>query len=116
MFVGHGRAVAEGGMEPRRVVPAFDEAEAGDFRLGLRGKAMAFQQLAFESGEEAFAHRVVIGVADRSHRRPHAGFLAAFAECQRRILAALVAVMDDAVRPRWPIAISSASSTRSVRR
>jgi hypothetical protein len=42
MFVGDGRAVAEGGMQPRRFVPAFDEAEAGDLRLGLRRKAAAF--------------------------------------------------------------------------
>src|ERR1700736_1257321 len=98
MFVGDGRAVAEGGMQPRRVVPAFDEAEASGLRLGLRRKAAAFQQLAFESREEALAHRVVVGVADRSHRWPHAGFVAAFAECQRRVLAALVAVMDNAVR------------------
>ena len=51
MFVGDGRAVAEGGMQPRRVVPAFDEAEAGDLRLGLRRKAAAFQQLAFDQEE-----------------------------------------------------------------
>src|SRR6266403_146229 len=75
MFVGYGRAVAEGGMQPRRVVPAFDEAEAGHLRLGLRRKAATFQQLALEGREEALAHRVVVGVADRSHRRPHAGFL-----------------------------------------
>ena len=62
MFVGHGGAVAEGGMQPRRVVPAFDEAEAGNLRLGLRRKAAAFQQLAFKGREEAFAHRVVVGV------------------------------------------------------
>src|ERR1700686_2983508 len=86
MFVGDGRAVAEGGMQPRRVVPAFDEAEAGDLRRGLRRKAAAFEQLAFEGREEALAHRVVVGVADRSHRWPHAGFLAAFAECQRRVV------------------------------
>jgi hypothetical protein len=36
MFVGNGRAVAEGGMQPRRVVPAFDEAEAGDLRPKLK--------------------------------------------------------------------------------
>src|ERR1700724_998766 len=86
-------------MQSHRVVPAFDKGEAGDLRLGLRRKAATFQQLAFEGREEALAHRIVVGVADRSHRRPHTGFLATFAECQRRILAALVAVMDDAVRP-----------------
>src|SRR6266446_5361461 len=116
MFVGYGRAVAEGGMQPRRVVPAFDEAEAGHLRLGLRRKAATLQQLAFEGREEALAHRVVVGVADRSHRRPHAGFLAAFAECQRGILAALVAVMDDAARPALTDRHFQRSSTSSVRR
>src|SRR6267142_168935 len=73
-------------MQSHRVVPAFDKGEADDLRLGLRGKAATFQQLAFEGREEALAHRIVVGVADRSHRRPHTGFPATFAECQRRIL------------------------------
>jgi len=67
MFVGDGRAVAEGGMQPRRVGPAFDEAEAGDLRLGLRRKAAAFQQLAFEGREEPVGHggvHAAAGAAD----------------------------------------------------
>src|SRR5712675_1051948 len=60
-------------MQSHRVVPAFDKGEADDLRLGLRRKAATFQQLAFEGREEALAHRIVVGVADRSHRRPHTG-------------------------------------------
>ena len=34
-FVGHGRAVSQGRVQPDRVVPALDVAEAGHLRLGL---------------------------------------------------------------------------------
>ena len=34
-FIGHGRAVARSRMEPHRVVPAFDVAEARHLNLGL---------------------------------------------------------------------------------
>src|SRR6476659_1265619 len=39
------------------------------------------------------------GIPDRAHRRPHAGFLAALAECERGILATLVGMMDHV---SWP--------------
>lgn len=38
------------------------------------------------SVEEALAHGVIVGITDRPHGRPHAGFLAPLAERQRRIL------------------------------
>src|SRR3954454_13320111 len=38
-------------------------------------------------------------IPDRAHRGPHAGFLAALAESQRGILAALVGMMDHVARP-----------------
>ena len=93
-----GRAIAQGGVKPDRIVPGFEEAEAGDSRLGLGGEAATIQQLAFERGEETLAHGVVVGVADRPHRRAHAGLFAPMAERQRGILAALVAVMDHLAR------------------
>ena len=40
-FVGHGRAVTQGRVQPDRVVPALDVAEAGHLRLGLGGKPAA---------------------------------------------------------------------------
>lgn len=41
------------------------------------------------------AFRVVVGVTDRSGRRPDAGILASVAEGQRCVLRALIAMMDD---------------------
>ena len=40
-------------------------------------QAAPVDQLALEGGEEALGHRVVVGVADRAHRRAHAHLLAA---------------------------------------
>ena len=54
-------------MQPHRVVPTFDEAEAGHLGLDLGREPAALQQFAFERGEEALAHGVVVGIADRSH-------------------------------------------------
>ena len=39
-------------MQPDRVVPAFNKAETGHFRLGLRREPAALQQFAFQRGEE----------------------------------------------------------------
>src|ERR1700729_2695272 len=80
------------------IVPPLDVAEDRHPGLGLRCEPAACQQLAFQCGEEALAHGVVVGVTDRSHGWTHAGFPAAAAERQRCILAALVAVVDDITR------------------
>ena len=66
-FAGHGRAVAQAGMQADGVVSAFDAAEAGHARFGLRGKPAAAEWFGFEGGEEALGHGVVVGVAARSH-------------------------------------------------
>src|ERR1051326_1426233 len=57
LFVGYGRAIPQGGVQPHRVVEAFDVAEAGGARLGLRGEAPSLEQLALERREEALASR-----------------------------------------------------------
>jgi hypothetical protein len=44
-----------------------DEGEHCASRLGLRLEPAALEQFAFESREEALAHGVVIGIADRTH-------------------------------------------------
>jgi hypothetical protein len=67
-----------------RVVPAFDVLEDGQARSGLGREAVAIEQLALERGEEALAHRVVVRITDRSHRRPDAHQLAATPEGERR--------------------------------
>lgn len=47
------------------IVPALDEPEDGHAGLRLGSELSPVEQLAFERGEEALAHRVVVGVADR---------------------------------------------------
>src|SRR3984893_6437241 len=90
--------MADAGMATSGIVPPLDVAEDRHPGLGLRYEPAACQQLAFQCGEEALAHGVVVGVTDRSHGRAHAGFAAAAAERQRCILGALVAVVDDIAR------------------
>jgi len=58
--------------------------------IDLRFEAAAVEQFTFEHGNEALAHGVVQAIAYRTHRRSHSGLVAAFAEGQRGILAALV--------------------------
>src|SRR5262249_46876352 len=55
---------------------------------------MAVEQLALERREEALAHRVVVRVPDRAHGWPHAHVAAALPEGDRRVLTALIGMMD----------------------
>ena len=71
-------------MAARGIAPALDELEAGDPRLGL--ELPAVEQLAFEGGEKALAHGVVVAIADRTHRRANTHFPAAQAEGDGRVL------------------------------
>src|ERR1700675_1128065 len=77
-----------------RVIPSFDELEDCHARLDLGFEATAVEQFTFERGKEAFAHRVIEAIADRTHRGPHAGLAAALAEGDRSVLAALVRMMN----------------------
>ena len=81
-------------MAPFRIVPALDELEDGHAGLRLGLELPPIEQLALQGGEEALAHRIVVGIANRPHRRPDAGFLAAQAEGDRGVLRSLVRVMD----------------------
>ena len=94
-----GRQIAERGVAAAWIVEALDELEDGHARFGLRLEPAAIEKLALERGEEALRHRVVVGVADRAHRGPHAGLAAALAERDGGILRALIRVMDDILRP-----------------
>jgi len=71
------------------IVPAFDEVEDGEARVGLGAEAFAIEQLALERREEALTHGVVVGVAHTAHRRADAGLATAPAEGERRVLAAV---------------------------
>jgi hypothetical protein len=57
---------------PLRVVPAFDVAEDGQARLGVRREAAPREQLAPERGEARLGHRAVVRVAPGARRRPNA--------------------------------------------
>ena len=85
-FVFDGRQIAQGRVATGRVVEAFDELKDGHPRLAVRSEATPIDQLAFEGREETLAHRIVVGVADRACRWTNAGFLAASAESDRRVL------------------------------
>src|SRR2546425_1279310 len=76
------------------VVPAFDEVEDGEARVGLRAEAFAIEQLALERRDEALAQGVVVGIAHTAHRRPDAGLATAPAVGERGVLAALIRVMN----------------------
>ena len=61
--------------------------------LALAAEADAIEQLALERGEEALTHCLVVAVAHRSHRRLDAGLATPQPERDRRILAALEALL-----------------------
>src|SRR5215471_11274823 len=84
-------------MTAARVIPAFDEIEYRHACLDLSFEAATLEQLAFERGEKALAHRVVEAVAHRAHRGPHPGLLAASSEGQRGVLATLIRMMNHTV-------------------
>ncbi len=85
-------------MSAARIVPAYDELEAGHASLGLGAEFTPFEQLAFERGEEALAHGVVVGIADGPNRRADAGILAAQTECHGCVLRPLIAMMDEVLQ------------------
>src|SRR6266508_450631 len=81
------------------VVPAFDEVEESEARVGLGAEAFAIEQLALERREEALTHSVVVSVAHTAHRRADAGVTTVPAEGERRVLTPLIGVMNHIGRP-----------------
>ena len=55
--------------------------------------AAPVDELAFQAGEEALGHGVVVGIAHTAHRRANAHPLAALAEVHAGVLAALDALL-----------------------
>src|SRR3984957_15667537 len=86
-------------MTPMRVVPTFDPLKNSHLRFGLAFESTAVQHLALEGSEKALCHRVVVGVADRSHRGHDTGLAAALAESITCVLTATIRVMDHRLRP-----------------
>ena len=111
------RLVVERRMAARRGLYQPSMKSKTALRASTGSECDAIEQLALERGEEALAQRVVVAVADRAHRGPHAGLAAAPPEGERGVLAALVGVMDHARRAgAASSAMSSAARTSSVRR
>src|SRR6476619_7027588 len=74
--------ISDRGVAAAPIVEPLDEVEDCASRLGLGLEAVPREKLAFEGGEEALAHGVVIGVADRAHRGTHACLTAELAELE----------------------------------
>src|ERR1700722_5145059 len=85
-------------MPAMRVVPAFDELEHRDFGVSAGREAPTDEQLALKRSVEALAHRVVVAIPNRTHRRPDACFPTTLPEGDRRVLRSLVGVVNDAGR------------------
>jgi len=81
-----------------RVVPALDELKHRGLRLCFGAKPETLKQLALQRREEALAHRVVIAIPDRAHRRPHPSGFAARSKSHRGVLRPLIGVMNDLLR------------------
>ena len=60
-----------------RIVPALDELEDFELRLGMRATGYAVDEFAFECRKEVLTHCVVVSIADRTHRRTDTGVLTA---------------------------------------
>jgi hypothetical protein len=72
LFERHRRHLTDRRVPTLRVVPALDELEHDRHGLTLTAKLVLHQQFALDRGEERLAHRVVVAVADRADRWPHA--------------------------------------------
>lgn len=80
------------------IVETLDEGEHRHARFSLRLEPAAVQQFAFERGEEALRHGVVVGVANRAHGGANARLAAAVAESDGGVLRALIRMVDHAFR------------------
>jgi hypothetical protein len=89
---------------------SLDQAWAIEFKMGAECEVytvsvdaalagLTVERLAVERGEEAVAHRVVAGIADRPRRRADAGLFASQAERHGRALGSRAAMADDILRP-----------------
>jgi len=93
-LVTQGRLVAQ-----RRVAPPLIVTRTRCSRTppGRGPETPPIEQLALQGREEALAQRVVVGVADRPHRRPDAERQAALPVGDGRVLTTMIRMVDDAV-------------------
>ena len=88
------RDVADGGVSAFRVVEALDEVEDCEFGFGGCTESRAVEKLALERRKEALAHGIVVAVTNGAHRRTNAVFATPPTKLDRRVLAALIRMMD----------------------
>lgn len=89
----HWAEAVEGRVTSTRVVPGLEVVEDLRPRLVTRAEPFAVDELALQGREEALGHRVIETVADAAHRRSDAGLLAASAEDEAGVLAAVVRML-----------------------
>src|SRR5258707_8985161 len=89
-------------MSALTVVEGFYVLEQGGACLKACAEGLPREQFALQSSEEALSHCVVVAIADRAHGAADAHHAAALAKRQRRILAAMIGVVDNPGR-RTPI-------------
>ena len=82
------RDITERGVEALVVEPA-DVANDRELELRLCSPDAIGDQLGLEAVDEAFGHRVVVGVADRSDRREHVMVIKDLRVVKRRVLLGL---------------------------
>ncbi len=72
-----------------RVVPALDELEDRELRLGMGAEGAAIDEFAFKRRKEALAHRIIVAITHRAHGGSDTGLLTALSEGDRAVLRTL---------------------------
>lgn len=86
-------------MQPPGVVPFLQETGDHDLCFCRGSEGATVKQFAFERSEEALRHGVIIAVSHGAGRLSHACFPAALTKDERRVLGAVVRVVDHVIRP-----------------
>src|SRR5712691_11974652 len=82
-------------MPPLAVVEDLDVVEHRQASCLERRPVVAGDELGLETGEEALGASVVVGIADRAHRRRDASLAELATEGQARVLDAVIGVVDE---------------------
>ncbi len=118
-FVGTGAEVAEAGVQPAGVVPAFDVLEDRRMRGGPRRPAAPVDQFCFDGREKRLGDSVVPALSLASHRQTDAVVVGEITGLGGGVLLGQPRsewkITPDSGR-RWATALFSASAMRSVRR
>src|SRR5687767_3119547 len=80
------------------VVPALDKREDCHASFSMALKSTPIEQLTFQRGEKALAHRIVIAISNRPHRDSDLPLMTPIAKGHRGVWRALVRVMNHLAR------------------